>query len=34
MTTRWGEHDNPTHDSEMAKHLKKIIHHVATGQSW
>lgn len=23
MTTRWGEHNNPTHDFEPVKHLNK-----------
>ena len=27
MATRWGEHNNPTHDSQPAKHLSKNIHH-------
>ena len=27
MATRWGEHNNPTHDSEPAKHLSNNIHH-------
>ena len=25
--TRWGEHNNPTHNSEPAKHLDKNIQH-------
>lgn len=27
MTTRLGEHNNPTYDSEPAKHLNKNIQH-------
>ena len=28
--TRWPEHDNPTKDSEPARHLNKHINHVFT----
>ena len=31
MANRWGEHNNPTHDSEPAKHLQSIF---LTGQFW
>ena len=27
---RWSEHNNPTHNSEPAKHIKRNIHHSIT----
>ena len=33
MVNRWGEHSNPTHNSEHAKDLNKNIQFATTGQS-